>query len=585
MSNKLGSNIRRSVLGLVALGLITGCTTVGEGTGIDYALPPFLDEAGMGDAIGDTLPGQYLAGRQALRERDTNSAFKYFDKAYALDSQDTYLLQNAFGAALGDGDMDVALELARELEKRDEMDDTIGLVLALDALRSKKYDEVQKRLGDLRLQGINILLKPVLTAWTDIAQGKPELAVGQLDGLDNYEGFKLLKSYHLALIAHAAGNDDLAERQYQLALKGPAGQAVRLVQSYGIFLIEQGKRDAAIKLFTNYQTRYPASPTMSALLETLEGGGTIKPLIDNPIEGAAEALYSSAAIIGQERANGTSITLSYFALMLRPELPVAYVLLAEIAEDQDQYEKAHLFYSKVAATSPYYRNAQIRKSWLAYKLGQDQEAISALKALAAQNPKEAEPLVVLADIYRDRQEWQQAAEAYGQAISNLEEGAPRLWSLLYARGIAYERMKAWNEAEADLVKAMELRPNHPQILNYLGYSWVDRGENLEEAKELLIKAVSLRPRDGYIVDSLGWLYYRIGDFENAVLQLENAVSLQAADPTINDHLGDAYWRVGRFGEARYQWQRALWLDPEEELIPIIREKLQNGLPPEVPRKE
>ncbi len=127
------------------------------------------------------------------------------------------------------------------------------------------------------------------------------------------------------------------------------------------------------------------------------------------------------------------------------------------------------------------------------------------------------------------------------------------------------------------MRSLELRPDHPQVLNYLAYSWVDRNENLDKAREMLIKAVSLRPRDGFIIDSLGWLYYRLGEYDNAVIQLEKAVSLEAADPTITDHLADAYWRVGRREEARYQWQRALWLDPAEDQVPVIEEKLKHGL--------
>lgn len=565
--------------GALLLGTLAGCSGVGEGTGIDYAPAPFLDEGGIGLGVDETLPGQYLAGRQALREQDTGAAYHYFDKAYTLENDDNFLLENAFQAALSNGDTATALNLAIELLKREpDGNDTAQLVLGIDAISRSDFDQAKVRMRSIAAQGINILLKPVLTAWIHVGEGNADAAIAELDALDKYEGFKLLKSYHLALIADALGRDDLAAAQYAAALKGPSGQAVRLVQAYGVFLMGQGQKDNALKLFQSYKKRFPLSPTINKLIEQLDRDGTIDVLINGPVEGAAEALYSSAAIIGQERANQTAITLAYFALMLRPDFDVADVLLAEISEERDQPEKARAYYQKVPESSPYYLNSRIRVAWLTYKLGEEEKALDSLHEITRENPSEAEPLIVMADLNRDRKDWNAAAAAYGAAIENIGDVKARLWSLFYARGIAYERLNKWDLAEADLQAALELQPNHPQILNYLGYSWADRGEKLEEAKAMLIKAVSLRPRDGYIVDSLGWLYYRVKDYENAALQLENAVTLQPEDPTINDHLGDAYWQVGRKSEARYQWQRALWLEPDENQIPIIQEKLKSGLP-------
>jgi len=578
MAQRVNRKIFMCLSSVAVLVLLTGCSAVGEGTGLDYAPLPFQDEGGVDSSVSATLPGKYLAGRQALREKDTQSATDFFDAAYSLNGQDDFLLQNTFRAALSNGDSKRALILAEEIVKRNiPRNDTAQLVLAIDAIHQSRFKDARQRVDEIKANGFNILLKPVLSAWILVGEGKLPEATKALEQLEKYEGFKLLKSYHLALLAHVSGQTELAREQYRLALKGPSGRAVRLVQSYGTFLLEQGEKVAARQLFENYKKRFPLSPTINRLLDKLENDESIDPLIGSPIEGAAEALYSSAAIIGQEKANGAAVTFAYFSLMLRPDLTVANVLLAEISEDRGQLEKALGYYNKVPEHSPYYLNAKIRIAWLTYKLGDDATALSTLNKLTIDNPTEVEPLIVLADLSRDRKDWQNAAAAYGKAIDNIGAAKARLWSLHYARGIAYERMNKWELAEADLLHALTLKPNHPQILNYLGYSWADRGEKLEKAKELLIKAVSLRPRDGYIVDSLGWLYYRVQDFDNAALQLEKAVELQPEDPTINDHLGDAYWRVGRQDEARYQWQRALWLDPEADQIPIIQKKLNEGL--------
>lgn len=151
------------------------------------------------------------------------------------------------------------------------------------------------------------------------------------------------------------------------------------------------------------------------------------------------------------------------------------------------------------------------------------------------------------------------------------------WVLFYQRGICYERSGEWAKAEADFFLALDMEPDQPLVLNYLGYSWLEMGLNYQEALDMIRRAVAARPSDGYIVDSLGWGYYRIGDFENAVKELERAVELRPVDAVINDHFGDALWRVGRKREAEFQWRRALSFDPEEKDAKRILRKLEVGL--------
>jgi len=153
----------------------------------------------------------------------------------------------------------------------------------------------------------------------------------------------------------------------------------------------------------------------------------------------------------------------------------------------------------------------------------------------------------------------------------------RHWFLFYVRGIAYERSGRWEEAERDFRKALELEPDQPNVLNYLGYSLVEKGIKLDEALEMIRKAVEKRPNDGYITDSLGWALYRLGRYEEAVEPMERAVELTPLDPVINDHLGDVYWMVGRKREARFQWKRALSFGPDEKDAARIRRKLEVGL--------
>ena len=209
--------------------------------------------------------------------------------------------------------------------------------------------------------------------------------------------------------------------------------------------------------------------------------------------------------------------------------------------------------------------------------------------LAALAPAAAKPLTLdrqidlyqtIGNMLRGRKQFSEAAENYSKAIALIPKIEKDNWDQFYSRAVCYERLGKWDKAEPDFKKALELSPNEPLILNYLGYSWVDRNENVPEALALIKKAVELKPEDGYYIDSLGWAYFRLGRFDEAVEQLERAVELKAEDPTINDHLGDAYWRAGRKLEAQFQWSTALVSKPEPEEIPKLQAKMKDGLPPD-----
>jgi Flp pilus assembly protein TadD len=188
--------------------------------------------------------------------------------------------------------------------------------------------------------------------------------------------------------------------------------------------------------------------------------------------------------------------------------------------------------------------------------------------------------MALGNVLRGHKKFAECANAYSKGIATISKPEKANWIVFYFRGICYERSKQWAKAETDLKKALELFPDQPHVLNYLGYSWIDQGVKLDEGMEMIKKAVQQRPDDGYIVDSLGWAYYRLGNYEEATKQLERAIELKPEDPTINDHLGDAYWRVGRMLEAKFQWAHARDLKPDAEELPKIEEKLRSGLPDE-----
>jgi len=205
------------------------------------------------------------------------------------------------------------------------------------------------------------------------------------------------------------------------------------------------------------------------------------------------------------------------------------------------------------------------------------EATAVLEKMIDERTDRPDAAQLLGTLLRGRERFEEAIPYYDIAIDRTPDPTAFDWALYYFRGIVLERTKQWDRAEADFLKALELQPEQPYVMNYLAYSWIEFGENYDEALDMLIRAVELRPQDGYIVDSLGWVYYRLGNYEKAVEWLERAVQLTPIDPTINDHLGDAYWQVGRRNEARFQWKRALNFGPEADLMSLIEGKLERGL--------
>uniref|UniRef100_UPI0025D6670B tetratricopeptide repeat protein n=1 Tax=uncultured Nitratireductor sp. TaxID=520953 RepID=UPI0025D6670B len=273
-----------------------------------------------------------------------------------------------------------------------------------------------------------------------------------------------------------------------------------------------------------------------------------------------------------------------YALALSPDNDDILIQLASLAEQQSEPEKAIAFYERIEPDSPWRRLAELQTGLNLADLDRHDEAQTYLNAAIEKDPNDIRAYLSLGRVYAVQKDYRSAAEVYDRAVERIEKPDREDWSIFYQRGIAYERLKEWEKAEPNFFKALELYPDQPQVLNYLGYSWVDMNMKLEEGMELIGRAVELRPNDGYIVDSLGWAHYRLGRYEEASKELERAVSLRPEDPVLNDHLGDAYWRTGRKLEATYQWAHARDLDPEPDLLAEVEKKLKEGLPEEEPKR-
>ena len=416
----------------------------------------------------------------------------------------------------------------------------------------------------------------MLIAWAKVGANDTKGAVETLDKLAGADWYALFKDLHTGLIYDATGNRKDAQKRLERAYKLDSG-ALRVVESYSSVLVRQGQKDEAIKVLETFDKALPRHPLITSELEKVRAGEKLPPMIDNAQAGAAEALYGLGAALGRRGGEDLGLVYLQLALYLTPQHPLALLSLADLYESLKKSELAIKVYEQVPASSPLRRNAEIQLAINLDTVDRTEEAKVRLEKLITDSPKDLEAIMALGNIQRARKQYAECADSYGKGIATIAHPEKSNWLVFYFRGICNERIKKWGDAEADLKKALELFPDQPHVLNYLGYSWVDQGINLDDGMKMIRRAVEQRPDDGYIVDSLGWAHFRVGNYEEATKQLERAIELKPEDPTINDHLGDCYWKIGRTLEAQFQWAHARDLKPEPDELKKIEEKLRVGL--------
>lgn len=558
-------SLSRSPLALTAALCASLTLALPEGARADY--PPVTDT---------TVSGSYLAARVATAERDTDAAVAYLRALLKMDPRNEEILERAFFAMLVDGDLDNAVPLAERLVKLDRSHRIARLVLAARAIKKSEYQRARTNLS-LSVRGpIGDLTATLIAAWTMLGSGNSKAGVEMIDRLQGPDWYSAFKDLNAGLILDAAGQKKEAGKRLEAAMKfDPA--SVRAVDAYGRWASRNANAATAIEAYEAFLKVVPRHPLAQAAIADLKAGKMLPALIKTPQEGSAEVLYGLGAALARQGGEDLALVYLQLALWLYPDHPLAGLTLADLYEQMKQPEKAIEVYLKVPDSSPLKSNAEVQLAVNLDATDKFDDARKHLTDLIKSDPKDLDAIVALGGIERGRKMFGDCATTYGQAISLVPDPQRNAWTLFYFRGICNERSKQWAAAESDLKKALQLFPDQPHVLNYLGYSWVDQGVNLQEGLDMIRKAVSLRPDDGYIVDSLGWAYYRLGRYEDAVKELERAVELKPQDPVINDHLGDAYWKVGRKLEATFQWTHAKDLKPEPDDLAKITKKLAGGL--------
>jgi tetratricopeptide (TPR) repeat protein len=564
--------------GVAALALLSGCVTP----------PP-----------SETASGVYLSGRIASGLNDIGAAADHYALAAAAEPNNVDILREAFFYHLAAGRIDAAQPYAVRLAVGEKPDGFAALTLAAAHLKRGDLEAARAKLQGEFSEPFTNSVAYLAKAFIASELEGPDAGIEALSG-GGEEIFKGFNPTFIAMFAEEAGRAELASQFHQMSVAsfgGPIGRS-----AYGAFLERSGNEAAAREFYGKLaQDQGPPRRLAQAGLARLDRKTPSRAYTDvSAAQGAAMALYlfsgnileqsagerqraSAAGLqVGQPRYT-LPLALAQLAVYLDPSFDEARRVAGAILSIYGENAEARAMLAAIAPSSPLYEQAQIDVALSQKAEGDAKGAIARLKSTVRRDQNAESARLVLAGLYADEELHTEAAAVAGEAIARLPDPpAADAWRFYITRAASLIEIDRWREAEVDLKRAVELAPEEATTLNYLGYSWAERGVNLEEAFKLIEKAVALEPTSGAIIDSLGWAHYQLGRYEEALPHLEKAAALEPADPTITDHLGDVYWRLGRTVEARFQWKRALELSSPDDNTAAIGKKLKDGLPPAAP---
>jgi tetratricopeptide (TPR) repeat protein len=524
-----------------------------------------------------SIDGRYLAARVAEEDHDYDIGSSQLDAALTEAPNDPTLLYAAFRMRMYAGRIDGAALLAPQVLQTKPGDGFANLVLTIEDVKRGDYRGAERQLARIGAENQLGPLRDFVVAWLkagekDFVAAREILARLKPKGGDRAEAPSLVVQ---AEIDELAGDRAAAESKYRRAAElDPSG--LRITVSVAEGLRRLGKADDARALLKAYGEKFSDSVVMDGLLAP----NAPMPKSPSPASGIAEIMFDIGGILGSDQRNervDLALIFEQLAVELKPDHDFAWLMIAGIDQQFGKNAKAVAALGKIGPSSPLYWQARLRAATLDAEEGHVDQAVSRLRTLIAEKPERIDAALTLADLLRSKERWKDAAAAYDVAISRIKKPEERYWPVYFGRGIVLERLKQWPRAEADMKKALELSPEQPYVLNYLGYSWIDQGVHLDEGMKMLKRATELRPDDGAITDSVGWAYYRLGQYDKAVEWLERASEQKGDDATVVEHLGDAYWHVGRFREARFEWRRAVNQKPDKDRLPVLQDKLANGL--------
>ncbi|MBO9589241.1 tetratricopeptide repeat protein [Devosia sp.] len=564
LSNRLARPILATIL---ALALVPAASAQSSASNLLDMLQLFRPSA----------TGSYLAGRQALEELRTDEAARYFNEAAQGDWDNPVLVERSFIAFAANGQIGQSAQVAKRLMELVGQNELAELVVATEALKERRYGAAGSALETIGQDTFTGITAGVLRAWALVGDKRYDEADAILTKLGD-TGLEDFLVFHRALMAEVAGKKDKALELAAQAFENEPYVA-RMVEVYSRMLANEGRFDEAAEVIASFEDQGLTHPLVTVVKEAVEAKRRPGVFATNVQLGAAEMFHGIGVALSRDGSKDLALVFLRLGHYLDPNSDVIGLAAGLLLDSEGQHDAANEIYDAVASSSPMKPTAVVRVAQNLDAMGDRAEALRRLRNIVATRPGDLDAVSVLGDLLRYDEQYEDAADAYTKALEITGGESPADWRFYYVRGIANERAKHWPQAEADFLKALDLNPDQPSVLNYLGYSWIDMDMNLDEALGMIEKAVEAQPQDGYVVDSLGWAFYKLGRINEAVETLERAVMLRPNDAEINDHLGDAYWKAGRRLEAQFQWKVAKSVDEVGNVAERVGPKLVDGLTP------
>lgn len=537
--------------------------TIGFAT--NKASPKILD-AKSDNAIAK----EYLSGIYAARNNNYAEASKLFAEALTKSPDNLTLLHEAYKYTLFAGDNAKAAIYAEKYLEKDKNSVAPSLLLAVYAASKNDFSKAKATLANIKATKennaviIDQLLMPFIKMWIIAGESKYDAALNVLDPKNSSKMISAtFVSLQKALLYSISGHNEKAEPIFTSLAMEKGTLPYHLTKSIATFYESTGKWEEASKIYKKYRLQHPTSLYFENFEAQIKSKTTKGLYIANPKDGLAEVLKEATRLLFSSQLYKEGLFYLRLALMLRPEDDESLMLLATYYEALQNWEQAFDTYSKIPQSSDIYYNSQINIAEDLYHLGKKSDTKEILEKVTKEVRAKYIPLTILADLLRQDSEYKAAIKTYNKVLENIDPKSKESWSIFFARGICYERIKEWEKSEQDLLTALELNHGQPEVTNYLAYSWLENNKNIEKAKLMLLKAAAMRPNNSQILDSAGWALYKNGDYTTAALFLEKATEITPQDAVMNDHLGDIYWKQGRRYEARYQWERAIKYGPAE----------------------
>ncbi len=526
---------------------------------------------------GKSLSGSLLSGKFALSNKDTESAAKFFNQVYQKDSGSYGFLELEIESLVSSGKIEEAIQKSELLIKKEKKSEFAQILLLVKLIKNEDFIEASKALTKLESSLPLNTIKPLLQAWLTIGDTSNNSFIKEVLLEASKGKMSPLFDFHAALIYDNLNDKENASKYYKNSLEKSTQIIPRIIISAGSFYERHNKKDLALLVYEKFEEAEPNHSALIKINDLKNEKKVSKRLVSNQKDGFAEAIYNIAGAMRSQRLMSYALQYTQIALYLSPENYSAKILLAQIYYDLEFYDKSLKIYKGIPIDTYEGWASRIKQTEILTELENYKDALVILKKMSNEKKQRTDALYKLGEIYSIQEKYIESVRSFDLALERVKKFSLANWPLFYARGMSYERLGKWQEAEKDFFKALEIYPDQPLVLNYLGYSWIDLGKNLVKAHKMIEKAVEQRPNDAYIIDSLGWSLYKTGKYKEAILELERALEIIPNDPIINDHFGDALWKAGYLNEAIFQWNRVLIYNPDNKLKKTIKKKIKSGI--------